>query len=184
MVNIPSARETRNYNPDSEPIKYFLPCGSPSDRPLNTQPNLRRARMARRLAPHNQMPHSRVMLVSQKHFETDPSKVAKRKAELDELIRDGLISKKEAEEDLKEFDTPFVNLLKMRDTCFFCSAALVIPAVVWHGVVDDDGTDLWLHPKCAKMLAVRILRDVDESEIGKAAADAKLAAWKAEHEER
>jgi hypothetical protein len=70
---------------------------------------------------------------------------------------------------------------QLADYCFLCSKPLTLPAVYWHGGEPDrpgEGTELWLHPECAKGLAARITRDAIELEQGKQAADEWLRDWK------
>ena len=50
------------------------------------------------------------------------------------------------------------------ETCFYCGDAVQYPNILWHGSKKGEGTDIFLHPLCARNLSIRLLRDVWEAE--------------------
>jgi hypothetical protein len=50
------------------------------------------------------------------------------------------------------------------ETCFYCGDPVYYPNIQWHGSRLGEGSDMFLHPICARTLSIRLLRDVWEAE--------------------
>jgi len=78
--------------------------------------------------------------------------------------------------------------MELHELCFLCHEKLTIPAVYWAGAPrsqkapQDERLQIWLHPRCARGLAMRLLRDVRELITGdKEKADGEFLRWKKEY---
>ena len=123
------------------------------------------------------------MLVRPKHFEWNFKKHGARKKVLEEAVRKGEISSSEAKYFLSRDNfSPFFD--EAPADCSFCGKTLKIPAVMWHlyESAKDDHVDIWWHLKCAEGFAQKLMRDVNEFEYGKEAADVILKVWKRKYE--
>jgi hypothetical protein len=142
------------------------------------RPNLRSDRS---LANHQKgvRPENKRMIVRPKHFAFDREK----QRQFEQLAKDEMLSQEQRELTSEVgADEPFFT--EVQSFCFYCAEKLTVPAVVWHGCAGKqpgDITEIWLHPRCAEQLSARIQRDVNELNIGKKKADARLADWKRDH---
>ncbi len=71
------------------------------------------------------------------------------------------------------------------DVCFFCGERFAgFPAILWEGHHPGHGKgrlQLWLHVECAKALCLRLMRDWNELNNGKATADCLFRQARSEH---
>jgi hypothetical protein len=119
------------------------------------------------------------MLVRPKHLEWNFKKRGKLKKEVEQSVQKGELSKNDANYLLShDRFRPFID--KVDSHCFFCGDKLKIPAVMWHGVngTKTDSLEVWFHPGCVEGFAQCLIRDSNEAEFGKEAADAILKVWK------
>lgn len=50
------------------------------------------------------------------------------------------------------------------ETCFYCGDPVQFPNIQWHGSKNGEGSDIFLHPICARTISIRLLRDVWDAE--------------------
>jgi hypothetical protein len=119
------------------------------------------------------------MLVQPKHLEWNFKKRDEVKQNLADSVRKGELSAEDAKAifDATDFG-PFIETVA--DRCYFCGDNLLMPAVMWHGhqCTGSGSLEIWMHPKCVEGFMHRLMRDANEADHGKDAANGTLKIWK------
>lgn len=60
--------------------------------------------------------------------------------------------------DEKQLDT---EIITVSDICFKCGERIDrLPCIVWHGPVNEQSVDIFLHTECAKSLSEHLMSDL------------------------